>query len=640
MLVAFGCVVAVGMVQGAGTLLGVRSLTAKLDRATADPLVQVDAARSVWEAFGQANIELANVLEGIRYRASTDAIATFRSQMSALEAELAKLKAARPSARMIASTAGAEKLIDQWRQNALVLLGERPATAIPAPHVMDRLQTGIKSSLHGLVELARQDAAQTRSEIRDHVAWTEGMLVVMAILGALVGMGVAVIAAVQLTRPLVRVQSRMQGLMDGDIDSPVADLGRRDEIGGIAQTVEFMKAQLAERKRMEERAASDARAAEVARRQAEEEAIERERTLVSQSIGQGLARLAAKDLGYRMAGDIPEAYRKLQADFNAALEEIERALGGVMASTSTMHASTEEISKASSDLSRRTEQQAARLEETAAAIDKITATVRNAAQGAAHARDVVTEANTDAEQGGQVVRKAVDAMGDIEKSSRQIGQIIGVIDEIAFQTNLLALNAGVEAARAGEAGRGFAVVASEVRALAQRSAEAAKEIKGLIQTSTAQVGQGVGLVAETGKALERLMAKVAQINTITLEIAAGAEQQASDLKEINQAVGELEKGTQQNAAMAEQATAVSHSLAEESDQLNSLVAQFQVSNVVPLERPRSAGSAAQPARRQAPTVASPPERTPPRLQRAANGHAAAAALHKAEPAAEEGWEDF
>jgi methyl-accepting chemotaxis protein len=578
------------------------------------------------------------MLEGIRYRASSDAISTFKSQMTVLDAEVAKLKAARPSAQMTASTAAAETLINQWRQNALVLLGERPATAIPAPHVMDRLQSGIKTSLQNLVDLARRDAAHTRAEIRDQVTWTERVLISVAILGALIGMGVAVIAAVSLTRPLVRVQGRMQRLMDGDIDSPVAELGRRDEIGGIAQTVEFMKAQLVERKRMEEQAAEAAHAADVARRQAEEEAIERERTLVSQSIGQGLARLAAKDLGYRISGDIPQAYRKLQTDFNAALEEIEQALGGVMTSTHSMHAGTDEISKASSDLSRRTEQQAARLEETAAAIDKITATVRNAAQGASHARSVVTEAKADAEQGGEVVRKAVDAMGGIEKSSRQISQIIGVIDEIAFQTNLLALNAGVEAARAGEAGRGFAVVASEVRALAQRSAEAAKEIKGLIQNSTTQVGQGVGLVAETGKALERLVAKVAEINAITLEIASGAEQQATDLKDINVAVGELEKGTQQNAAMAEQATAVSHSLAEESDQLNSLIAQFQVSNVVKLERGRHADGEAQPARRQPLKVASPPDRAVARRTRTANGHAGAA-LRKAEPV-EEGWEDF
>ena len=177
----------------------------------------------------------------------------------------------------------------------------------------------------------------------------------------------------------------------------------------------------------------------------------------------------------------------------------------------------------------------------------------------------------------------------IEKSSQQIGQIIGVIDEIAFQTNLLALNAGVEAARAGDAGRGFAVVASEVRALAQRSAEAAKEIKSLISTSTTQVGEGVQLVAETGKSLDRIMAKVAEINTVVSDIAAGAQEQATGLQQVNTAVNEMDKVTQQNAAMAEQATAAGRSLAQEAEELSSLVGQFQLGT----------GAEFQPARRAA-----------------------------------------
>jgi methyl-accepting chemotaxis protein len=241
-----------------------------------------------------------------------------------------------------------------------------------------------------------------------------------------------------------------------------------------------------------------------------------------------------------------------------------------------IHSGTQEISTASNDLSRRTEQQASSLEETAAALDEITATVKKAAEGAIHARKVVADTKKDAEKSGEVVRKAVEAMGGIENSSQQIGQIIGVIDEIAFQTNLLALNAGVEAARAGDAGRGFAVVASEVRTLAQRSAEAAKEIKGLISTSTGQVQRGVDLVTETGTALAHIIVRVTEVNSAVAEIAAGAQEQATGLQHVNVALNQMDQVTQQNAAMAEEATAAGRGLAYESDQLSRLIAQFRV----------------------------------------------------------------
>ena len=235
-----------------------------------------------------------------------------------------------------------------------------------------------------------------------------------------------------------------------------------------------------------------------------------------------------------------------------------------------------EISTASDNLSQRTEQQAASLEETAAALDEITATVKKSAAGAIQAKQIVSAADEDARQSATIVRKAVEAMEAIATSAQQISQIIGVMDEIAFQTNLLALNAGVEAARAGEAGRGFAVVASEVRALAQRSADAAKEIKGLILNSTSYVESGVKLVAETGASLERIQSQVAEINTVVIEIANGSQEQATGLEQINSAINQMDQATQQNAAMAGEATAASNALSHESAQLAALVGQFQV----------------------------------------------------------------
>jgi methyl-accepting chemotaxis protein len=234
------------------------------------------------------------------------------------------------------------------------------------------------------------------------------------------------------------------------------------------------------------------------------------------------------------------------------------------------------MSQASDDLSRRTEQQAATLEQTAAALDEVTATVKKTASGAAEANTLVNETRANAEHSGDVVRAAVGAMGQIEGSSKQISQIIGVIDEIAFQTNLLALNAGVEAARAGDAGRGFAVVASEVRALAQRSADAAKEIKQLISASSSQVESGVKLVGETGEALKRIGERVGQVSLLVKEIAASAQEQATALSEVNTAVNQMDQVTQQNAAMVEQSTAACHNLARESEELTRLVAKFRV----------------------------------------------------------------
>ena len=310
-------------------------------------------------------------------------------------------------------------------------------------------------------------------------------------------------------------------------------------------------------------------AAEAARKKADQD------NNVVSVLAEGLGRLARGDVSEHITVAMDPRYAQLKADFNTAVDCLRETVATITQRTNTMQAGVDEISYASDDLARRTEQQAASLEETAAALDEITATVVRSAEGARRASQAASAARVDAGRSGEVVQQAITAMGEIEKSSSQIGNIIGVIDEIAFQTNLLALNAGVEAARAGEAGRGFAVVAQEVRALAQRSADAAKEIKTLIANSTAQVDRGVKLVGESGSSLDGILSKVSEIDGLISEIARSSQEQATGLNQVNSAVNQMDQVTQQNAAMVEETTAAASNLRTEAHDLADLMKRFK-----------------------------------------------------------------
>ncbi len=303
------------------------------------------------------------------------------------------------------------------------------------------------------------------------------------------------------------------------------------------------------------------------------ETVEKQKGVV-EALGVGLKALAEGDLTRDITTVFPAEYEKLRNDFNEAVRSLKEAVSAVMHNSESIRNETGEITTAADDLSRRTEKQAATLEETAAALDELTSSVRSAAEGADEASSMSADAQANAEKGGEIARQAVQAMDGIKTSSEEISKITTVIDDIAFQTNLLALNAGVEAARAGEAGRGFAVVATEVRALAQRSSDAAREINALISSSGEQVGQGVDLVDKTGTALASIVTSVSEISKRVSTIAASAREQSAGLNEINTAVNELDHVTQQNAAMFEETTAASHALTAEADALASAVARF------------------------------------------------------------------
>ncbi len=402
-----------------------------------------------------------------------------------------------------------------------------------------------------------------------------------------------------ISRPLVEMTGAMGELARGNLQAHVPNADQQDEIGQLAEAMTAFKNQLAA---------------------AERSKAEQTQVIVS-SIGAGLDHLAKGDLTHRVTSELTGPFAKLKEDFNAALNRLQDTMKNVLNSTHQIATGAGEISQAADDLSRRTEQQAASLEETAAALEEITATVKKTATNAREASSSVELAKTAAEDGGHVVETAPKAMDSLAQSSKQITAIIGVIDEIAFQTNLLALNAGVEAARAGEAGKGFAVVASEVRALAQRSSEAAKEIKALINTSSEHVSDGVKFVGESGQALKHIIDQVLQINSLVTEMAKAAEQQSTGIEQVNAAVGQMDQVTQQNAAMVEESTAASRNLAGETQVLADLVGFFSVGEIETMAAAKAQSAALRPTAIKQPTplTKKPQARPMPQVKQVAAG---------------------
>ncbi len=390
---------------------------------------------------------------------------------------------------------------------------------------------------------ARQESALTSAIIALVVGG-------IALIGIAIGLAVALSRAIAL--PITRLTEAMASLAAGKNAIDV-DVNRADELGDMARAVVVF------------------RDAAVAKSRADQDQAN-----VVTALGKGLEALASGDMTYQITEPFAANYDGLRLTFNRTVEGLETSLSSVASSAQSVHNGAGEIRAASEDLSQRTEQQAASLEGAASAMDKVTGMVGESASSAKTARIEIDTVHKDANEGGQVVDKAVSAMDAIERSSQEISQIINVIDSIAFQTNLLALNAGVEAARAGESGKGFAVVANEVRSLAQRSADAAKDIKALITASSEQVQEGVGLVAETGKMFDRIMGRIGDVSKMVAEIAEGAETQSSNLRSVNNSVGDMDKMTQQNAAMVEETTAAARTLASEADELASLVGRFRL----------------------------------------------------------------
>ncbi len=428
--------------------------------------------------------------------------------------------------------------------------------------------------LRGVIEVRRNlDPILANAQ-----ALSRNILIALAVMGAIL-LAVCILVARSVTRPIARVCSDIAAVSAGNLDTEVSSASRKDEIGKIGQALVALQTDLQQARVGEERRA----------------ALQQEQHDVVQHLSSGLMRLSRGDFSQPITIEFSGAHEKLRQNFNQTIDTLSGTVAQVIEASESIGNGATEISQASDDLSHRTESQAATLEQTAAALDQMTASVKAAADGARSVEATMDEAKNEAKSSRQVVANAVAAMTEISESSSHIGQIITVIDDIAFQTNLLALNAGVEAARAGEAGRGFAVVAAEVRGLAQRSSEAAMEIKALIGASAEQVGRGVDLVGKAGQALNSIFGRVNEISELVSGITEGAVEQSTGLAEINIGVTQLDQVTQQNAAMVEQSTAAGHLLKADALKLTEVVAGFQTLNAPRAARPPIPKAASEPS---------------------------------------------
>ncbi len=450
-----------------------------------------------------------------------------------------------------------------------------------------------------------------------------------ALVGATMVLSIYVLAAVTRDEQALKdgALSEALAVCEAEAYATAIDPGTSFGHSAIADEVEKMRKTLRGRadQAMKEIAAMK-EAAE--KRKAEEEEASRgyaeAHEFFMKTFCDALIQLSHGNLGIRLETRFSRDYEKLRECYNESVDRLNQTFSATISGMHKLGSSTDQIASASRTLSERTSQQASSLEETTAALGHITTTVSKISENAQHASVLVSDIRNNAEASSDVVRQAIHAMERIEKSSAEIEQIIGVIDEIAFQTNLLALNAGVEAARAGEAGRGFAVVASEVRALAQRSAEAAKGIKSLIAGSTIQVRDGVQLVSQTGEVLARIVTQVTGANEIAADIAGGAKEQSAALLEVNGALGEMDKFTQENAAMVEETAAATRSLEEEISGVIKAVSIFTLGRA----------NGAHPLNKRSPERMSKIQRVPPQPR-------GAATARKLEPVVDSrNWEEF
>ncbi len=532
------------------------------------------------EAYLVARVRVDRYLAGAdiaEFESASDPLATAHTLLQSLSSsalmseERALLSVARDGiAEWQRTTSAARDVETQYR----LVAAESHAVV---PQLMAALD-GILADSNNYVSSLADSSGET-------VRTTTTTLIVSALVILMLGIGIAAFLSITISRALRMTVDQTRRLADGDLGVTITGSEHRSELGDLSRALVVFKENAGETRRLT--AEAEAKRAEDEERQNREMAKQQR---VVRDISSGLNRLASGDLtrhiGSPANDPFPSEYDDLRMAYNDVVDQLAGIVSRIGIVADSVRGGSGEINAAARDISARAETQAATLEQSAAALNELTESVRSTAQRASSAEKSSQDNRSHAETGAQIVREAVNAMKGIENSSEQITRIIGVIDDIAFQTNLLALNAGVEAARAGEAGRGFAVVASEVRGLAQRASESAREIKTLIRESATQVEAGSALVNRTGESLEEILRRAAEVSGLVADIAVAASEQAAGLDEINTGVNQLDQVTQQNAAVAEETTAAATSLLQKAEELTHELSGFQTSGnasrVVPL----------------------------------------------------------
>ncbi|MGE0564079.1 MAG: methyl-accepting chemotaxis protein [Pseudolabrys sp.] len=621
LLAAFGivCLLSAGAVSY--STFNLATLSSLITRLYDGPLMAISYARSAQVNFAKArrDVEMAMTvrepLAAGQLAAVEKSMEDFRSDMAVVRERMPKNASFDETYNATVASAAA------WFEAARKIINP-PATGVqelPVPQLVNEQGNKVSAHLDVLAESAAAYGFEFRSIADTEVGATQMKLMIAAGLTVLIGLLLALGSAYSLAQPLRTLTARMKDLADGNFDVVLPGVGRNDEVGQIAAAVETFKIKSKERADAEtERQLAEVSerqrqaAAEQERREREREVIESERRAAAERAHQdqlkveaerrnaaerqaqaaaeqsraievlaaGLERLSTGDLTAELSSEMSEGYRKVRDDFNRTVEQLRETISAIVAATREITSASAEIASSTTDLSQRTEEQAAAIEETSASMEEIATTVRHNADNAQTANESAVATQAIAEKGGAVVDEAVKAMALIEESSHKIGDIIGVIDEIARQTNLLALNAAVEAARAGDAGRGFAVVASEVRSLAQRSAQAAKDIKNLITTSNGLVKNGVDLVNRTGSSLGEIVESIKKVASIVGEIATASREQATGIDQVNKALTSMDEVTQQNSALVEENAATAKVLEQQARAVDERMALFRLAQEV------------------------------------------------------------